>query len=285
MSALNGFIEANTPRRPEMKFHTVTKTGRKCYTPKHLQKDHTMVAKTNPYAMLGDESDDEDEETNIEIAAVGAGTLLRTVKSTAELKPLKYKQAMKTEDKEEWMKATKKEYHRFDDRKVFKVVDESDVPPGTRPMTSTWSCKKKAKGVFRARLNIRGYEQVPGEHYDEDWTSAPVSNDVTIRLMLCILLISGMYAHIVDVQGAFLLGTFENNEQIYCDVPEGWEEYFKQGVLLLLLKTVYGLKQAANCFYNLLVHTMRNLDFNKSRAEPAMFYKWHPVHGIIVWLS
>ena len=60
---------------------------------------------------------------------------VKTIKSTAELKPLKYKQAMKTEDKEEWMKAAKKEYHRFNDRKVFEVVDASDVPPGTRPMT------------------------------------------------------------------------------------------------------------------------------------------------------
>ena len=70
MSALSGFDEANTPRITERKFHTVTKTGRKCYTPKHLQKDHAMVATSNPYNMLGDESDDEDEETYNEVSAV-----------------------------------------------------------------------------------------------------------------------------------------------------------------------------------------------------------------------
>ena len=41
-----------------------------CYTPKHLQKDHAMVATSNPYNMLGDESDDEDEETYNEVSAV-----------------------------------------------------------------------------------------------------------------------------------------------------------------------------------------------------------------------
>ena len=73
-------------------------------------------------------------------------------------------------------------------------------------MTTTWACKKKANGVFRARLNVRGYEQIPGEHYEPDWTSAPVASDVAIRLMLCLMLMSGMHAHLIDVQGAFLLG-------------------------------------------------------------------------------
>ena len=152
-------------------------------------------------------------------------------------------------------------------------------------MTTTWACKKKANEVFRARLKIRGYEQIPGEHYDEDWTSAPVANDVMIRIMLVLMLMSGMYAHLVVVQGAFLLGTLENAEKIYCHVPEGGEDYFESGVVLLLLKRVYGLKQAANCFYNLLVRTMRALKFERSVAEPAMYYKWHPIHGLIVWLS
>ena len=75
----------------------------------------------------------------------------------------------------------------------------------------------------------------------------------------------------MEVKGAFLLGTFENVERIYCHVPEGWEDYFESRVVLLLLKTVYGLKQAANCFYNLLVRTMRALQFERSVAESAMY--------------
>ena len=30
---------------------------------------------------------------------------------------------------------------------------------------------------------------------------------------------------------------------------------------------------------------MSSLGFKKSRADCAMFYKWHPIHGLIVWLS
>ena len=148
-----------------------------------------------------------------------------------------------------------------------------DVPEGTHVMTNTWTCKEKANGTFRARLNMRGFEQIPGEHYEPDWISAPVANDIVIRMMLCIMLTSGMYAHFVDVQGVFLLGRFAKSEMIYSQVPEGWEEFFPQYALLLLLKTVYGLKQAANCFYNLLVQTMYSLGFKKSRTDCALFHK------------
>ena len=232
-----------------------------------------MTATANAFAVLEDDSSDDesDDDPPPEVLAVGAGALARNVRNPSELKPLKYKQAMKTEDMEHWLKASDEEYQRFKKREVFEVVQEKNIPPGSRVMTTTWNCKKKVNGVFRARLNIRGYEQVPGEHYDEDWTSAPVANDVMIRIMLVLMLMSGMYAHLVDVQGAFLLGTFENAEKIYCHVPEGWEDYFESRVVLLLLKTVYGLKQAANCFYNLLVRTMRALQFERSVAESAMY--------------
>ena len=93
---------------------------------------------------------------------------------------------------------------------------------------------------------MRGFEQIPGEHFEPDWTSAPVASDVAIRMMLCIMLMSGMYAHPIDVQGAFLLRQFSNSEQIYSFIPEGWETLFPEQVVMLLLKTVYGLKQAAN---------------------------------------
>ena len=128
------------------------------------------------------------------------------VRNTAELKPIEYKQAMKTRDKKEWTEATKDELDRFTKNEVYKLVPIEDVSEGTHVMTTTWACKKKANGVFRARLNVRGYEQIPGEHYEPDWTSAPVASDVAIRLMLCLMLMSGMHAHLIDVQGAFLLG-------------------------------------------------------------------------------
>ena len=58
----------------------------------------------------------------------------------------------------------------------------------------------------------------------------------------------GGYAHIVDVCSAFLLELFDNGEPLNAFIPKGWEHKFAGDMVLLLLKTVYGLKQAANCF-------------------------------------
>ena len=100
--------------------HTMTRAGRRCYTPKHLQKDQALMviqktSSSNPFAALF--SDDEEDEdltpTGPEVASVGAGTMADNVRNTAELKPMKYKQAMKTRDKNKWKEAAKDELNRF----------------------------------------------------------------------------------------------------------------------------------------------------------------------------
>ena len=110
-------------------------------------------------------------------------------------------------------------------------------------------------------------------------------NAVTIRIMMVLLLMMGGYAHIVDVCSAFLLGLFDNNGELYASVPKGWEKFYPSNVVLLLMRTVYGLKQAANCFYRLLVSIMSILQFEKSKADPCLYHKWDKTHGLMVWLS
>ena len=199
---------------------------------------------------------------------------------------MKLYEALQSEDKEAWESAIADELARFKKHSVFEVVNRDTIPARARPLSSTWNMKKKANGTFRARLTIRGFEQIPNIHYRPEWISAPVTNAVTIRVIMVLLLMMGGYAHIVDVGSAFLLGLFDNeDEKVYASIPKGWDKFFPANTVLLLLKTVYGLKQAANCFYRLLVTVMLNLSFTKSLADPCLYYKWHPTHGLIVWLS
>ncbi len=124
-----------------------------------------------------------------------------------------------------------------------------DVPPGAKILTSTWAMKKKSNGKFRARLNCRGYEQVPGIHYDEKSIASPVVSFITIRIALILMLVGNMRGEILDVRGAFLKGTFGNGEILYMHVPQGMEHHYPgRNIVLLLLKTIYGLKQAAYRF-------------------------------------
>ena len=98
-----------------------------------------MTTTANAFAALEDDSSDNesDDDPPPEVLAVGAGALAKNVLSTSELKPLKFKQAMKTDDIEHWIEASDEEYQRFKKRKVFEVVQEKDIPPGIRVMTTT----------------------------------------------------------------------------------------------------------------------------------------------------
>jgi hypothetical protein len=82
--------------------------------------------------------------------------------------------------------------------------------------------KKKANGVHRARLNARGYED--GKHYDEDSKFAPLVDDATIHIVLILVIMSGWYAELINVKGAFLHGVFlEKGCKVYMELPQGFE--------------------------------------------------------------
>jgi hypothetical protein len=53
---------------------------------------------------------------------------------------------------------------------------------------------------------------------------------------------------IIDVEGAFLQGRFENGEELYIEVPDGFHEWYKGDVVLRMNVPMYGTKQAAYCF-------------------------------------
>jgi hypothetical protein len=144
--------------------------------------------------------------------------------------------------------------------------------------------KKKANGVFRARLNARGYEQVDGVHYDEDAKSAPVVNEATIHIVMNIMAMAGWHAEILDVKGAFLHGEFEKGRKVYMEVPQGFEKYYDADTVLLLKKTLYGTKQAAMAFWRKLLEAFRAIKFQRSKADPCLYYAW-TTHGLVLWTS
>ena len=75
----------------------------------------------------------------------------------------------------------------------------------------------------------------------------------------------------VDVKGAFLHGKFEDGEEIYMKIPEGWEHHYNHDVVLKLLKTLYGLKQAAMAFWRELLKCMKSMHMKRNQAGPCLF--------------
>jgi hypothetical protein len=133
-----------------------------------------------------------------EINCVGAG-LGGGFEHTSELHVMKYGEAMQTKDKGNWEIGVKEEHEQFLKHNVFHATQREDVPKGNTTLTSTWVMKKKASGIFRARLNARGYEQVAGKHYDPDSIAPPVTSDTTIRIVMTLLLMASWCGGFLDL--------------------------------------------------------------------------------------
>jgi hypothetical protein len=133
-------------------------------------------------------------------------------------------------------------------------------------------------------MNARGFKQVEGEMYQTNSIAAPVTNDVTIRVVLTMMLLAYWQGKIVDINGAFLHGHFENGEIIPMIVPKGFEEYYPADLVLLLLMTLYSLKQAAMVFWRELLKAMYSMGMQRSHANPCLYFSWTE-DGLVIWLS
>ena len=100
------------------------------------------------------------------------------------------------------------------------------------------------------------------------------------------MLMANWTANVVDVKGAFLHGEFTDadGEEIFMKVPQGFEKHYPGNVLLRLLKTIYGLKQAAMAFWRMLLRCMQDMGMQRSNADPCLSYDWTD-HGLVIILS
>ena len=218
-----------------------------------------------------------------ELACVGAG-IGGGFMNTNELHVMKFDEAMATADKDKWQKVVDEEHDCMTKCNMWKPVKIKEVPEGAKVISSTWVMKKKANGVHHAHVNARGFEQVDSEHYDSQMKGSPVVSHVMIMIMLIIMLMAGMYSHLLDVNGAFLLGQFNHGKTIYMGMPQGFEKYYPSNVVLLLLQTLYGLIQAAIAFWKKLCKVFKLLGYKQSQADPCLYYHWK--NGkLIMWAS
>jgi hypothetical protein len=122
-------------------------------------------------------------------------------------------------------------------------------------------------------MNARGFKQVKGQHYNGTTISSParVTNSATIGIVLMLMIMASMLVHVGDVKGTFLHGEFENGEIIHMKISQGFEKHFPEGSVLLLLKCLYGLKQAAEAFWRQLLRAASAIGYKRSTADPCLY--------------
>ena len=138
--------------------------------------------------------------------------------------------------------------------------------------------------THHARVLARGYEWIEGIHYDGAFIATPVTNGMSIRIIMVLALMANWARKIVDVKGAFLRGEFKDRavRPFYLKVPEGCEGFYLKNVFLMLLRMIYGLCEAAMAFLKEMLKAFKSMKFECSTADPCMYYKWTAAGFLIV---
>ena len=141
----------------------------------------------------------------------------------------------------QWEEARQSEYNSLVENNVFRVVPESEIPAGIKPITSkaVLTIKFNANGdieCLKVRLVAQGFSQREGVDYQEVF--APVANIELIRILLALAVHYDLELDQMDVCTAFLNGDLDKD--IYMIPPDGFD--CPSGCVWKLEHLIYGLK-------------------------------------------
>lgn len=186
--------------------------------------------------------------------------------------PTTVKEALSGTDADKWQEAMQDEYDSFNKTNCWTLTE---LNKGQRPVKSKWvfKIKRDLNGKilrYKARLVAKGFTQKYGIDYQE--TFAPVVRYSTIRMLFAIAVEYGLHIDQLDVKTAFLNGDLQ--EEVLMEQPEGFVIKGKENQIYRLNKSIYGLKQAARCWYDKINEVLlKKLHFRKSSVEPCIYFR------------
>jgi hypothetical protein len=202
--------------------------------------------------------------------------------------PKNIHEARQTKEWSKWWEACCTEFQNMEDKGVWEVVNRKDLPPGRKVIGNRWVFAVKDDGRYRARTVAKGYSQVPGKDFQENF--APVVNDATFHLILVLTFLMGLQVEQFDIETAFLYG--ELDEEIWMEFPDGYPEFIHEkwqyaqppepkpelitnpkAFCLRLKKALYGLVQAARQWWKKFKKVMKSIGFLPSEIDPCLFIK------------
>jgi hypothetical protein len=179
------------------------------------------------------------EECNLSYYALSCAEQVENIHE-----PATYKEAVRCDDRENWISAMHEEMQSLEKNSTWEVVP---LPKEKKTIRCKWIFKRK-EGLspseppkFKARLVAKGYSQIPGVDYNVVFS--PVVKHSSIRTFFSIVASHDLELEQLDVKTAFLHGELE--EDIYMDQPEGFIVPDKEKFVCKLKRSLYGLKQSS----------------------------------------
>lgn len=177
-----------------------------------------------------------------------------------------YQEAIECENSDKWINAIESEKSALLENCTWEYVDRKDAK-GRKVLTSRWVFKEKPSEngpIYKARLTIRGFEQIPGLDYHD--TYSPVVNFTAFRTLCAAAAAKNFKCQIFDIKTAFLNGRLD--EDIYMEIPLGFEP--NQNKIVKLKKSLYGLKQAPLCWNKTFTDALRKLGLKPLKSDPCI---------------
>ena len=136
------------------------------------------------------------------------------------------------------------------------------MPKDKKTVGCQWvfTVKCKADGSverYKVRLVAKRFTQTLGIDYQE--TFAPVAKMNSIRVLLSLAVNSSWPLHQLNVKNAFLNG---NLEEVYMNLPPGFEKKFGIDKVCKLNKSLYGLKQSPRAWFEHIGKVVKNLGYS-----------------------
>ena len=193
-----------------------------------------------------------------------------------EGEPTSYREALSQNVSEMWKAAMRDEFASLVTNKTWSYARVNEVPKDMKIIGCRWVFRKKINPDhstrYKARLVIKGYEQVPGIDFGD--TYAPVARLVSLRLVLAFAASEQWEIHHMDVVTAFLNPPIDST--VYMELPEGIS-WLDSSVAKLkspcchLEKALYGLKQAPRLWYKHIDSFLKSINFCQSANDPNLY--------------
>jgi hypothetical protein len=184
--------------------------------------------------------------------------------------PKNTKNSLSSEYAKEWEKARQVEVQNLLGHETFKFVPET---PGRHKLKTryVYAVKHDSQGLvtkFKARLVVLGYGQIWGLEYKD--TFAPTASEATIKFNLANAAKKGYKSMVVDYHGAYLHGKMD--KLLYL-APNILDLEVPEGMMIRLVKSLYGTKQAGNIWHAAWKSSMIKLGFRQSKYDPCLFIR------------
>ncbi|KAJ9550922.1 hypothetical protein OSB04_014967 [Centaurea solstitialis] len=175
-----------------------------------------------------------------------------------------------------WRAAMLEELGALDKNDTWELVS---LPPRKKPVGCKWvfTIKQNPDGKvdrYKARLVAKGYSQTYGIDYNE--TFAPVAKMSTVRTLISIAVNCEWQLHQLDVKNAFLHGDLQ--EEVYMDIPPGFDTNQTMGKVCKLKKSLYGLKQSPRAWFDRFRRAMVSMGYRQTNGDHTLFFQHNRGH-------